>query len=73
MATEEGAEFARQHGWLYQEVSAKTGEGMYDAFMWGLVFKMLEGGSGNVPVGQGERQVQLGQQNLGSRQDGGGS
>jgi Ras-related protein Rab-18 len=47
VSSEEGAEFARAHGCLYKETSAKadTGgvdEGVYDALVWGMVCTILD-------------------------------
>ncbi|GBF95679.1 hypothetical protein Rsub_08661 [Raphidocelis subcapitata] len=47
VSAEEGAAFAREHGCLYKETSAKTDSGgtdagVYDALIWGLVCTMLD-------------------------------
>eukprot|EP00775_Hariotina_reticulata_P007773 gene7773-7971_t len=47
VSAEEGAAFARTHGCLYKETSAKadTGgvdEGVYDALVWGMVCTILD-------------------------------
>lgn len=47
MSAKEGVDFARQHGCLYKETSAKadTGgvdEGVYDALVWGMVCTILD-------------------------------
>lgn len=58
VSSEDGAAFARAHGCLFKETSAKTDsggvdEGVYDALIWGLVCTILDtpgltrrGGSG---------------------------
>lgn len=63
VSAEEGAAFARAHGCLYRETSAKTDcggvdEGVYDALVWGMVATILDtpglAGSGSRHInGQG--------------------
>lgn len=42
VSSDEGAAFARDHNCLYQETSAKTDYGVYDAFIWGLVCSIMD-------------------------------
>jgi hypothetical protein len=47
VSQEEGVAFARRHGCLYKETSAKTDtggvdEGVYDALVWGLVCTIID-------------------------------
>jgi hypothetical protein len=47
VSPEEGAAFARRHGCMYRETSAKTDsggvhEGVYDALVWGMVCTILD-------------------------------
>ncbi|GIL62852.1 hypothetical protein Vafri_17071 [Volvox africanus] len=39
---EEGAAFAREHGCMYMETSARTDEGVYDAFVWGVLQNIVD-------------------------------
>lgn len=42
VAPEEGAAFARANDCLYNETSAKSDAGVYDAFVWGVVATILD-------------------------------
>ncbi|KAG2496866.1 hypothetical protein HYH03_005267 [Edaphochlamys debaryana] len=42
VSPEEGAAFAREHGCMYQETSARTDEGVYDALVWGVLATIIE-------------------------------
>ncbi|GLC41957.1 hypothetical protein PLESTF_000104400 [Pleodorina starrii] len=42
VAPEEGAAFAREHGCMYQETSARTDEGVYDALVWGVLVNIVD-------------------------------
>lgn len=69
VSAEQGAAFARAHGCMYRETSAKADsggvfEGCYDALIWGLVCTILDtpgltrrgrGGTGDGGLELGER------------------
>lgn len=42
MTPEEAARFARDHGCMYQECSARTDENVYDALVWGVVAAIID-------------------------------
>lgn len=69
VSAEDGAAFARAHGCLYRETSAKTDcggvdEGVYDALVWGMVATILD-----TPglAGRGSRHINEQGVDLGSR------
>lgn len=42
VTAEEGSDFAKAHGLVYRETSARTDQGVYDALVWGLVCAIVD-------------------------------
>ncbi|KAI8472185.1 MAG: P-loop containing nucleoside triphosphate hydrolase protein [Monoraphidium minutum] len=75
VSPEEGAAFAREHGCLYKETSAKTDTGgvdagVYDALVWGMVCTILDNRPALLTEGGGAGGVQLERRGARRRQGG---